>query len=51
MNVTYDFPGQVAVITGAARGVAAAAGAGVRAGAPITDDDVRDDWVTGRQRP
>ena len=37
-------------MTGTVVHVDGGAGVGVRAGAPIVDDDVRYDWVTGRQR-
>ena len=37
-------------LTGTVVHVDGGAGVGVRAGAPIVDDDVRYDWVTGRQR-
>lgn len=37
-------------VTGAVYAVDGGAGVGGRAGAPIVDDDVRYDWVTGRQR-
>jgi NAD(P)-dependent dehydrogenase (short-subunit alcohol dehydrogenase family) len=37
-------------MTGTVVHVDGGAGIGVRAGAPIVDDDVRYDWVTGRQR-
>jgi NAD(P)-dependent dehydrogenase (short-subunit alcohol dehydrogenase family) len=38
-------------VTGTVCHVDGGAGIGVRAGAPIIDEDVRYDWVTGRQRP
>ncbi len=38
-------------VTGAVHAVDGGAGIGTRAGAPIVDEDVRYDWVTGRQRP
>ena len=38
-------------LTGTVIHVDGGAGVGSRAGAPIIDDDVRYDWVTGRQRP
>jgi NAD(P)-dependent dehydrogenase (short-subunit alcohol dehydrogenase family) len=37
-------------MTGTVVHVDGGAGVGVRAGAPIVDDDIRYDWVTGRQR-
>jgi NAD(P)-dependent dehydrogenase (short-subunit alcohol dehydrogenase family) len=37
-------------VTGSICHVDGGAGVGVRAGGPIIDDDVRYDWVTGRQR-
>lgn len=38
-------------VTGSICHVDGGTGVGGRAGAPIVDDDVRYDWVTGRQRP
>jgi NAD(P)-dependent dehydrogenase (short-subunit alcohol dehydrogenase family) len=38
-------------VTGTILHVDGGTGVGSRAGAPIVDDDVRYDWVTGRQRP
>jgi NAD(P)-dependent dehydrogenase (short-subunit alcohol dehydrogenase family) len=38
-------------VTGTVCHVDGGAGIGVRAGAPVIDEDVRYDWVTGRQRP
>jgi NAD(P)-dependent dehydrogenase (short-subunit alcohol dehydrogenase family) len=38
-------------VTGSVYHVDGGTGVGGRAGAPIVDDDVRYDWVTGRQRP
>jgi NAD(P)-dependent dehydrogenase (short-subunit alcohol dehydrogenase family) len=38
-------------VTGAVCHVDGGTGVGSRAGAPVIDDDVRYDWVTGRQRP
>lgn len=37
-------------VTGVVYSVDGGAGVGSRAGAPIIDEDVRYDWVTGRQR-
>ncbi|HEY3977225.1 MAG TPA: SDR family oxidoreductase [Streptosporangiaceae bacterium] len=38
-------------VTGTVCHVDGGTGVGSRAGAPVIDDDVRYDWVTGRQRP
>lgn len=38
-------------VTGTVCHVDGGAGVGSRAGAPVIDEDVRYDWVTGRQRP
>ncbi|HEX5295174.1 MAG TPA: SDR family oxidoreductase [Streptosporangiaceae bacterium] len=38
-------------VTGAVCHVDGGTGVGSRAGAPVIDDDVRYDWVTGRRRP
>jgi NAD(P)-dependent dehydrogenase (short-subunit alcohol dehydrogenase family) len=38
-------------VTGSVCHVDGGTGVGSRAGAPIIDDDIRYDWVTGRQRP
>ncbi|HMH91017.1 MAG TPA: SDR family oxidoreductase [Streptosporangiaceae bacterium] len=38
-------------VTGSICHVDGGAGVGSRAGAPVIDDDIRYDWVTGRQRP
>jgi NAD(P)-dependent dehydrogenase (short-subunit alcohol dehydrogenase family) len=38
-------------VTGTILHVDGGTGVGSRAGAPVIDDDVRYDWVTGRQRP
>jgi NAD(P)-dependent dehydrogenase (short-subunit alcohol dehydrogenase family) len=38
-------------VTGSVCHVDGGSGVGVRAGAPVIDDDVRYDWVTGRIRP
>jgi NAD(P)-dependent dehydrogenase (short-subunit alcohol dehydrogenase family) len=38
-------------VTGTVLHVDGGTGVGSRAGAPVIDDDVRYDWVTGRQRP
>ena len=43
--------GGASYITGSVYHVDGGTGVGGRAGAPIVDDDVRYDWVTGRQRP
>jgi NAD(P)-dependent dehydrogenase (short-subunit alcohol dehydrogenase family) len=37
-------------VTGTILHVDGGTGVGSRAGAPVIDDDVRYDWVTGRQR-
>lgn len=43
--------GGASYVTGSVYHVDGGTGVGSRAGAPIVDDDVRYDWVTGRQRP
>ncbi len=43
--------GGASYVTGSVYHVDGGTGVGGRAGKPIVDDDVRYDWVTGRQRP